>query len=139
MLSAVLDTNIVVSANLRRDGRQALLLDLATKRRFDWFVSDDILGEYERTLGKTRFALGSDIVRQAIERIRESATLVTPRRLVSISPDSDDNKFLECALEANAQYVVTGNLRHFPARFETVQVVSSREFLTVLAIDMRTL
>ncbi len=63
--------------------------------------------------------------------------LVEPRRQVRISTDAKDNKFLECALEARADYVVTGNVRHFPVRFQDIRIIRPRQFLTALAAEPR--
>jgi len=49
--------------------------------------------------------------------------------------DANDNKFLECALEARADYVVTGNVRHFPSRFQDIRIVLPKQFLTTLAAE----
>lgn len=59
--------------------------------------------------------------------------MVSPAKPVEVTTDSDDNVFLECAVAGRADYVVTGNLRDFPPRFEDIRVVSPRQFLTILA------
>jgi len=57
---------------------------------------------------------------EVLRSLRAISTLVTPERRVHVASDPSDNKFLECALEARADDLVTGNLRHFPARFQDV-------------------
>lgn len=76
------------------------------------------------------------MVAQSILEIRQSALLVSPRRKLRITRDPDDNMVLECGWEASADYVVTGNLRHFPPQFGKLLVISPREFVTVLAAAM---
>jgi len=57
--------------------------------------------------------------------------MVRPSQEVSRAPDEPDNRFLECALEARADYLVTGNKKHFPfSEFEGTKIVSP-------AIDLR--
>ncbi|PYU17735.1 MAG: hypothetical protein DMG32_27420 [Acidobacteria bacterium] len=56
-----------------------------------------------------------------------------PKRKLNVSRDPDDNKVVECALEARADYIVTGNIRHFPSRFQDIRIVLPRRFLTVVA------
>jgi len=65
--------------------------------------------------------------------IRKCSTLVIPKRKLNVSRDPDDNKVVECALEARADYIVTGNIRHFPSRFQDIRIVLPRRFLTVVA------
>ena len=136
MLKAVLDTNIVVSAHLIPDGRQALILGLAYAGRFRWYVSREILSEYEGVLLRERFGLNSRRVTKSLRELSRSAALVTPRKKVRICPDSDDDKFIECALEARADFVVTGNTCHFPARFQDIRIISPKQFITHLAAEL---
>jgi uncharacterized protein len=63
--------------------------------------------------------------------------MVEPHRRLQVCIDPDDDGFLECALEARANYLVTGNLRHFPTWFQDIRVVIPRQFLTVLAAEPR--
>ena len=47
--------------------------------------------------------------------------------------DPHDNKFLECADAARADYLVTGNQRHFPMFWKKTKVINSGEFIGVVA------
>jgi predicted nucleic acid-binding protein len=59
--------------------------------------------------------------------------LVTPRKRVQIATDPDDDKVIECALAGRADFIVTGNIRHFPTQFQDILVVSPRKFIEILA------
>jgi uncharacterized protein len=133
MLRAVLDTNVVISAHLSPAGRQALILELAIAGYFRCFVSEVLLEEYEGVLRRERFGLSPRSVTQSMRIIRKCTTLVIPKRKLEVSRDPDDNKVVECALEARADYIVTGNTRHFPAQFQDIRVILPRQFLTVVA------
>jgi predicted nucleic acid-binding protein len=52
--------------------------------------------------------------------------------MVSKSTDDADNRFLECAEAAGADFLVTGNKRHFPRLWEKTQVVNARELLGLI-------
>jgi predicted nucleic acid-binding protein len=54
------------------------------------------------------------------------------QKKVTAARDPDDDRVLECALEAGADFIVTGNIRDFPAQFRGVRVVTPRDFLFVL-------
>jgi len=62
---------------------------------------------------------------------------VKPRHRVSESPDESDNRFLECAETGSADYLVTGNVSHFPKTWRKTQVVTIRRFLELLTRDLR--
>ena len=133
MLRAVLDTNVVISAHLSPEGQQALILGLAIAGYFRCFVSDALLEEYEGVLRRERFGLSPRSVTQSMRIIRKCTTLVIPKRKLDVSRDPDDNKIVECALEARADYIVTGNTRHFHSRFQDIRIVLPRQFLTLAA------
>ena len=69
----------------------------------------------------------------SLRLMRRAAILVVPRKRLEVTRDPDDNKVLECALEARADYVVTGNTRDFPSRFQDIRIIPPRAFLTFLA------
>jgi predicted nucleic acid-binding protein len=54
-------------------------------------------------------------------------------RPLRIAKDPDDDKFLECADAAKADYLVTGNQRHFPKFWKKTKVITSREFIRIVA------
>ena len=54
-------------------------------------------------------------------------------RAIHVANDPADDKFIECADAARADYLVTGNVRHFPKFWKSTKVVTSREFLSLVA------
>ena len=136
MIRAVLDTNVVVSAHLNPEGNEAVILELALAGRFRFYVSSELLEEYEGVLRRERFGLDARDIAQSVRLLRRHAERVPPRRKLHVTRDPRDNMILECALEARADYVVTGNLRHFPARFQDIRVIAPRSFLTILAAEL---
>src|SRR5713101_5132270 len=133
MIRAVLDTNAVVSAHLSSQGAAALILDLALAQHFRCFVSKSLLKEYEEVLRRTRFGFDERKIVNVMRRLRKTTILVLPRKRLRITSDPDDNIVMECAFQARADFVVTGNIRHFPQRFQDIRVIAPRQFLTVLA------
>jgi predicted nucleic acid-binding protein len=60
--------------------------------------------------------------------------MVRPSQTVALASDEADNRFLECAREAEADYLVTGNTRHFPApAFEQTRILTPTLFAQELA------
>jgi uncharacterized protein len=58
---------------------------------------------------------------------------VTPSRHLPVASDPDDNIFIECADAARADYLITGNQRHFPAFWKGTKIITSREFVGLAA------
>lgn len=136
-VKVVLDTNVVVSAHLKSDGFERFVLDLALASKLQLFVSVEIPDEYEGVLRRPKFGIDPELVQSSLQLIRTKSRKVKPKRRVSESPDPDDNKFLECADTAGADYLVTGNKRHFPASFGNTQVVNARELIEIITPDLQ--
>lgn len=132
-VKAVLDTNVVVSAHLQGQGREALILELALAGTFKLALSEALLEEYEGVLRRPRFGLDPGKIARSLRAIRDAALLVRPQKQLHVTRDPDDNKVLECAWEASAEYVVTGNTRHFPTEYQGTRIIPPRQFLEILA------
>jgi putative PIN family toxin of toxin-antitoxin system len=129
----VYDTNIVVSAVLKPESALGLLVRLAKQGEVKLFVSPEILKEYERVLRKPELGFRSQKVGVFLHDIKKAAAMVRPAKRFSAAPDEPDNRFLECAERAKAEYLVTGNKKHFPFPvFKGVKILSPAEFLDVL-------
>lgn len=137
LTKVVLDTNVVVSAHLTAGGLEAFVLDLALASKLQLYVSPDILAEYEGVLRRPRFRIDSKKVTQSLRLIKKRAKNVTPTLTLSVSPDPDDNRFLECAEAANADYLVTGNRRHFPAKYRNTLVVNARQLIEIITPELK--
>ena len=110
-MRVVLDTNAVVSG-LNFPGNERLVLELALRGRFELFLSPFILEEVAEVLGR-KFAWAEERSSQALRALGGAATVIEPRRLPeTIEGDAADNRILECAVEASADYLVTGDRRH---------------------------
>jgi uncharacterized protein len=129
MIRVVIDTNVLVSGLLTSGGLPGAVINLAISGEVQWFASPSVLAEYEEVLKRPRLAIGSRKAADAMARIRAIVSLVSPTLRVAAASDPDDNQFLECAEAAQANYVVTGNIRHFPEVWKETRIVTPREFI----------
>ena len=132
-LRLVIDTNVVVSAALKPEGLQRTVLLLAMTKPVRWYVSDPILSEYTTVLARPELKIRKTLRQQLLRLIKNHAHVVTPSRLVQVTPDPADNIFVECADRARADYLITGNQRHFPKFWKNTKIITSCEFLSVIA------
>jgi putative PIN family toxin of toxin-antitoxin system len=135
MLRVVRDTNVVISALLRPAGLEDRIFKLALAGSLQLCVSPAILAEYAEVLPRPKFKLEPADIELTLAKIREGASIVHPTRILKISSDAADNRFLECAETAVADYLVTGNARHFPGAHKKTMVVTSRELLDILGTE----
>lgn len=97
-----------------------------------WYVSEPILEEYRAVLGRPKFKSMEFLRIKAVLNALQRATVLSPTTTVSASSDEADNGFLECAAAARAGYLITGNTRHFPSKWEGTLIVTPREFLKLI-------
>jgi putative PIN family toxin of toxin-antitoxin system len=128
----VLDSNIIVSACLTPEGAPATIVELALLGLFTVCLSPEILAEYREVLARPKFSRHADRIRILLEGIEEISEMITPQQRLTISPDEEDNRLLECAQAAKADLLVTGNRKHFPESIGDARIVSPRDFLTEL-------
>ncbi len=129
----VLDTNVIVSG-LNFSGNERYILNLGRGGEIQVFLSPFILQEAEGVLQR-KFSWTASEAEAASRAIRSWATIVEPRMRVSvIQREEADNRILECALESEAHYLITGDQRDLlPLReFQGVRIVRATEFLDIL-------
>jgi putative PIN family toxin of toxin-antitoxin system len=125
-LRLVLDTNIVISAALKPEGLQRTVLLLALAKPARLYVSAPIVEEYRAVLSRPEFQIRKGLRRQLLQLIERNTHFVAPRRRLQITTDVADNMFLECADAARVDYLITGNLRHFPRYWKRTKIITSR-------------
>jgi putative PIN family toxin of toxin-antitoxin system len=137
VIRAVIDTNVVVSGLLSPDGNEALILLAVHPGLVRPCLSAEIIEEYGEVLARPKFAFPPDEIAAVTAMFREKGELVVPRGPPATLPDPDDVKFLHCAAAAQAEYLVTGNKRHFPQQAcGSVRVVSAGEILGRIALEI---
>jgi putative PIN family toxin of toxin-antitoxin system len=133
----VLDTNVVVSALLKPQGLEDQVLRLGLGGKAHLCVSPAVLAEYALVLARPRLKLQPQEVTTALDKLYRASTMVHPAFALSICRHEPDNRFLECAEAAASDYLVTGNIRHFPREYKNTRVVTARQFLELIAARPR--
>jgi putative PIN family toxin of toxin-antitoxin system len=130
MIRAVLETNVVVSALLSPFGNEAQVLDAVRAGALVPCFSDEMLTEYGEVLARPKFAFAPQTIPGLLAMLRSMGAEFRPDPAPGTSPDASDEPFIACALAAHADFLVTGNKRHFPAAaYGKARVVSAKELL----------
>ena len=130
-MRVVLDTNVIVSG-LNFPGNERVVLELALRGRFELWLSPFVLDETGGVLVR-KFGWSEERTSQALRLLEEAATVIEPsRRPDIIEGGHADNRILECAVEASADYLVTGDRRHLlPLReHHGARIVNAPRFLS---------
>lgn len=105
-MKLVLDSNIFIAAFLAK-GLASDILKLGQLGKLQIYSSEDILDEVKKKLIK-KAKLDRKYVKDFISHIKKSVSIVKPsQKLKVIKKDPDDNKILECAVEANADLIIS--------------------------------
>lgn len=129
MIRVVIDTNVVVSAALTRAGLPAAVMDLVADGQIVACFSPAILEEYREVLSRARIGIDLAQAELLLELLSSVGVLVHPVAALNITPDPDDDMFIECAEEAGADFLITGNSRHFPHQYKTTEILTPRAFM----------
>lgn len=143
MLRVVLDTNIFVSSLLVKEGLSAQVLDAWRERKFLLATSPTLVSEIQSTLNypriRRKYNITNKDVSQLITLLAEDA-LVVPGDIEtasgSVPDDPADEAVLACALDAEADLVVSGD-RHLLdlAEYRGIRILTVREFMEKLSAE----
>jgi len=132
-LKLVIDTNVVVSGALKPNGLERTALVFALTRPATLFVSEEILAEYKEVLSRPELRISANERKKLLNVISEHSRMVVPERKLAVCRDPDDDIFLECAETARADYMITGNQKHFPAYWQATKIINARELLEIIS------
>jgi putative PIN family toxin of toxin-antitoxin system len=131
MIKAVVDTNVFISA-IFWGGIPLEIVKLAFLQKISGVTSAEILEELEEKLLK-KFGYPKNQTEDYILLIRKEFLVVEPKQKVSVVEDQKDNKIIEAALEANADFIVTGDTHLLKIRqYKNIRIVTPKEFLKKL-------
>ncbi len=126
----VIDTNVIASA-IFFGGRPKKLLELLVSHKLEAFASPEIILEYRETIEElcSRYPTKPEIL--PLTTIITAMHIIEPVSNIEICRDPDDNKFIECANDADCIYIVSGDkdllsLEHY----NDIKIVTVAEFLS---------
>ncbi|MFP4175447.1 MAG: putative toxin-antitoxin system toxin component, PIN family [Halobacteriales archaeon] len=125
----VLDTNVYVSVTLSK-GNPYHILNSAERGETDLYISPFILHEIEDVLNRDKIPFGEKDTERFVDKVLTIATVVTPDDKPDVvEDDPSDNRILACALEADADYIVSGDRHLFElGGYEGIEIMEPTEF-----------
>ena len=136
-LKLVLDTNTIVSAFFW-EGNEAKLFRKIEQGKVRLYITEDILKEIEEVIKRPKFDevmrkahLTSDRIIQKIVSL--SYLIIAPKISVKVCRDEKDNKFLECAESAKADYIVSGDVDLLSLKkYKAIPIIRTSSALQIL-------
>lgn len=132
-MRVVLDTNVVISSFLKPTGNPSRILRLILQGDLQIAINEQILAEYTEVASRPVFQLDRDKTEIVLGYLRSRAIQAPCLPVVPKLPDPSDEALLEAALSTNADFLITGNKKHYPSgACKDVAVVTPAEFLKSL-------
>lgn len=131
-IKAVFDTNVLVSAWLW-EGNESKLIESVEEGIIRGYTSKQLIEELCRTLRYPKFNLSQDEVESIRSYYLLLFKIVRPKKTIDIIlEDPEDNRVLECALEAQAEYIVSGDHHLLDlGEFRGIKIVKAAELLKI--------
>jgi hypothetical protein len=129
----VCDTNVLISGVLF-GGHARKILQLASRGVLINFLSPDILREVEDVLRRSRFGLRPDHVLEIVALFKDTFEIVIPSlRVQAVQSDPEDNHVIEAALEAGAEFIISGDNHLLKLKeWEGIRGVSPAQFIETI-------
>lgn len=132
MQRVIIDTNVLVSAVISRSYPYFIIGVIFLDKNTEWCVSDEVVQEYQIVLRREKFSKYPDFAIKSetlLVSIETNTTVFIPDIKLDILSDPDDNRFLELAVACNANFLITGNIKHFPlGSFGDTKIITPKEY-----------
>jgi len=138
MIRAVIDANQFASALIKPGSNPAKVLDCLKDNKFQLVISESIVEEIKRILLYPKLKKIHGLEAEEIETFLDDLAafaFFTPEELelTAIPEDPSDDKYIICAIEGNAEYIISGD-NHLISlgNWEGIRVITARDFLDLL-------
>lgn len=135
MIRVVIDTMIFVRALINPYGFNARLLNRVDE--YELSLSEEIIEEVVEVLFRPeiqkKYNPSKVITVHDVLEIISDADLITPSQKINLCRDPKDNKFIECAVEAEADYLISGDKDLLDiGEYEEIKIITIDKFMEVL-------
>jgi uncharacterized protein len=136
----VVDSNVLVSASFW-NGDSERIIALAESKKLELFLSKEIIDEFIRVLGyediKRKIKDKGLEMKRTVEKIEAISTIIEPKiKIKAVIDDPSDDKFIECAVEARADYLISKDKHLLKMKsFIDIDIITPKEFLKKLAAN----
>jgi len=113
-MRVVVDTNVIVSALMNVNGTPAKILSLILGGKLKILYDNRIIFEYIDVLSRKEFGFHNEIINDMIDYLKHNGEFINPEYIKTKFSDETDKKFYEVYKSGKAEYLITGNIKHFP-------------------------
>ncbi|MDR2424493.1 MAG: putative toxin-antitoxin system toxin component, PIN family [Prevotellaceae bacterium] len=133
-MKIVLDTNIIVSSFLNPQGLPGEIVSLVLTKKLTVCYDNKIFFEYTEVLTRSRFNFNGELVNDFLEFVKNNGEYIVAESQKIKFIDEDDKIFYDVYKSSDAEYIITGNTRHFP---QEKNIITPKEFIEILQAELK--
>jgi putative PIN family toxin of toxin-antitoxin system len=132
-MKVVLDANIFISSFFW-GGNPRTILERVIAGTDELFISKEILDEIYDVIRRPKFYADEDEINYFISSIEEIANKIIPKkRIKNGSRDKTDNKYIECGITANVDYIISGDIHLLEIKeYEKIKIITAKDYLEIV-------
>jgi len=132
-MKIVIDTNIFVSSFFW-GGHPREVFERVINGLDELFITDEIINEITSVMGSSKFIVSSSEIEDYIKIIKKySKKIISKNTTESISRDKSDDKIVQCGLDGDVDFIVTGDKDLLVlAECETIKIMKPKEYLEIV-------
>jgi putative PIN family toxin of toxin-antitoxin system len=134
-MKIVLDTNIFFSS-FYWAGNPRKVFDRVTKGLDELFITDEILDEIVSVMNKKKYyKVSVNDINEYVKIIESYSIKLSSNNILEISRDSDDNKILQCAIDGNCDFIITGDDDLLVLEeYNNIKIIKPKDYLDLIEI-----
>jgi putative PIN family toxin of toxin-antitoxin system len=132
-MKIVIDANVFISSFFW-GGNPRLVLERVIAGADELFITKEILDEVESVVGRPKFHADKEKTAYFINSIEEIGNKIVPKRHIKNgSRDKADNKYLECGITADVDYIISGDIDLLELKeYENIKIVTAKNYLDLV-------
>jgi len=132
-MKIVLDANIFVSSFFW-GGNPRSVIERVIEGIDELFITKEILDEIESVLGRPKFHTDKEKIAYFINSIEEIGSKVVPKnRIKNGSRDKADNKYIECGISADVDYIISGDIHLLELKeYGNIKIITAKNYLEII-------
>jgi putative PIN family toxin of toxin-antitoxin system len=132
-MKIILDANIFVSSFFW-GGNPRKVLERVIEGLDELFITGEILDEIKEVTGRPKFHADKEEVECFIKSIEEIGNkVISKQKIINGSRDKTDNKYLECGITADVDYIISGDIHLLELReYENIKIITAKNYLEII-------
>ena len=135
-IKVVVDTNIVISSAVCVDGNPAKLFEMILLEKIENYTTEEIINEIKEVMARPKITQRLSLLEKGfiVNNFEKFSKKIKPSvNLNEIKEDPDDNKFLECAVSAAANYIISGDEHLLKLKeFRGIKILKPVDFIKLI-------